>query len=107
MEAPDSAILSEKTPRRINREQASPAFCFCIGDGGRLGEPSRDATLYVDWGRCFRNILKELSANLARNGGNPQRAVNDFLNSPQSSKYITDLALSGRDPTEVMRRPPD
>jgi hypothetical protein len=50
------------------------------------------------------NILKELSANLARNGGDPQRAVNDFLNNPRSSKYITDLALSGRDPTEVMKK---
>jgi hypothetical protein len=50
------------------------------------------------------NILKELSANLARNGGDPQRAVTDFLNSPQSSRYMTDLALSGRDPAELMKK---
>jgi hypothetical protein len=49
-------------------------------------------------------ILKELSANFARNGGNPQQAVTDFLNSPQSSRYMTDLALSGRDPAELMRK---
>jgi hypothetical protein len=49
-------------------------------------------------------ILKELSANFARNGGDPQRAVTDFLNSPQSSRYMTDLALGGRDPAELMRK---
>jgi hypothetical protein len=49
-------------------------------------------------------VLKELSANFARNGGNPQQAITDFLNSPQSSRYMTDLALSGRDPAELMKK---
>lgn len=83
------------------------------GDPGIMARPAPQGSLRTLFGaptyqeagaKAEGDVMKALSENHARNGGNPQRAILDFLNSPGGVQHITNMALSGKEPTDIFKK---